>query len=373
MRPAALLALAVAMLGCHDFDAAPQLCLANGVCRSNIDQDAGQFTLRVDPSAPSLGPGGTALLTLTLTRPKGTLADPVTFGLSGGAVDAGLTLQLSVAETRGIDEALLVRVPLPFPAGVYPLTVTATRQATSDVVAATVDVTVRAPAQVLLVDDDASANNGNNPFGAVPSADDRFYRERLSAADDFTVRTATGAPTLAQLTGYASVVWFTGAAEDALTAADRTALLRWLDLGGRRLLLVAQGFPSDVGGGWRNATDPLLRDAIGAAGAAFFTGGTPSVRSGSGLVLDLRNGDPIETRLAVLNLSPGTATAVMTTRAIEPFDGGLNDLPVATVRPNAGDAGTSTVGFIGFPLVNATDAGAAATAFDAIRAAAGIP
>lgn len=369
------LGAALGLAACHDFDAAPQLCLANGVCRSNIDQDAGTFALAPAPASVTLGPGGAALVGLALTRPKNRF-DALTLTISGPGADAGLALRLSTNDTQDSEVTLSVRVPLPFPAGAYPLHVAAARAGTEVVAEADLPVTVRPPATTLLVDDDESPNNGPNPFSAVPSAEDAFYRSRLGGFDDV----ALGPPlTPAQLAGYASVVWYTGKSDGPsvnLTTADRALLLQWLDLGGKKLLLVSQNFPSDVGSGWSNATDPLLRDAIGAAGSLFFSGMPVVVRGvvgegTEGVVLDVRANDPLPLHVAVLNARPGTR-ALLTTPAKPPGgDGGVQDLPVATLRTGVGDAGTSTVAFVGFPFVNATDGGSGT--FDAVRSAAGIP
>lgn len=376
MRTACVVVLAVAAAGCHDFDAAPQVCLANGVCRSNIDDDAGTYGLVLDPPQLTLGPGGIGRVLVKVVRPKNTNG-VLDLAIDGPGADAGVGSVLALNKNVFSATTLAVQVPLPFAAGSYPLRLTAFSEG-SVITDATLGVTVTPAAPTLLVDDDLSADNQGKLF-ELPSADDQFYRAALKGpVDTFVVPTpwdgGMGSPlALGQVAGYTSIVWFTGQSfgiTNHLTPSDRATLLQWLDLGGKRLILAAPRAPSDVGGGWTMATDPLLRDAIGAAGSLLRTGQAATVRNAN-TELALRANDPIRTDLALLNLRPGTQ-ALMTTTA-NPDDAGVREIPVASLRNNVGDAGTSTVAFIGFPLVNATDAGAAAAAFDAIRALTGIP
>jgi hypothetical protein len=116
---------------------------------------------------------------------------------------------------------------------------------------------------VLLVDDDDGVNNGN-PYGVD------VHERYTSALDDLgvgyelhVVRHNASGPTFAELEPYRVVIYFTGldALKVCLSESDRRALRRYLDEGGR-LLLVSQNYLGQVSREG-TASPGSLEDALG--------------------------------------------------------------------------------------------------------------
>ncbi len=100
---------------------------------------------------------------------------------------------------------------------------------------------------VLLVDDDDGVNNGN-PYGV--DVHERYTRALDALGVGYDIRVVThnaSGPTYAELEPYRLVIYFTGldALKVCLSESDRRALRRYLDDGGR-LLLISQNYLGQV-------------------------------------------------------------------------------------------------------------------------------
>ena len=245
---------------------------------------------------------------------------------------------------------------------------------------------VPAAAKTLLVDDDISANN--SVLAASASANDIFFATQLGStglAFDTAHIPNQGdggaALTFEQLSAYDNVVWYTGESFGQFTMlsrADLAALMRWLDLGNRRLVLASENLMYSYGYAWTTNSNPFITDYLGALGGeaignnAFTVTGVTGQPS-AGMSLNVAFDMPLSTDIGLVNPRPGTD--VLFTVLANPANTGLRQVPCATVRRAVGDAGTSTFVHVGFPILNVidTDAGTRAGAFQAFRAAAGIP
>jgi hypothetical protein len=116
---------------------------------------------------------------------------------------------------------------------------------------------------VLLVDDDDGVNNGN-PYGV--DVHERYTRALDALGLSYEVRVVshnTSGPSFTELEPYRLVVYFTGldALKVCLSESDRRALRRYLDDGGR-LLLVSQNYLGQVSRSG-TASPGSLEEALG--------------------------------------------------------------------------------------------------------------
>ncbi|MBS1152256.1 MAG: hypothetical protein H6Q89_3954 [Myxococcaceae bacterium] len=388
MRRALVWLLALAALGaCRDFDDGLTLCVVNRVCgQPPPDGGPGTFSVAADPAVLTLGPGGSGVSTLTLTRPALTF-DELTIALVGnGADDGGLTASVVYNGFYFVSSTMTVRVPLPFPAATYDLAVTASLDG-GEVARTALQVIVRAPHPTLLVDDDGTANNTSRS-ALPPSENDAFLTGALTSAgvpyDTFVMPYfwdgGPGPLTFEQVQGYSAIVWYTGEKSGLrnVTASDELLLARWLDQGDRKLILLSDNYMYDEGTPWAATKNPFVVEYLGAIGGSFLRGGPYPLTGVAGqptaaLSLALANGVPISTNVGLVNRRPGTDA--LFTVAANPDSAGTRPIACATIRKNVGDAGTSSFTYVGFPLVNvvADGGGSPLAGWEAIRTAAGVP
>jgi hypothetical protein len=194
---------------------------------------------------PLIAPPG-ALITSALTLTSFDEVSPLTFTLSAqGAWNVSVTpLQVSVKSCDSQPITLTARIPLDARRSAsQPITITAQSVATPSLVTTTV-LLAKAPASVLLVEDDRWYEMG----GAYQAA---LEANRISY-DVWRVPTSwsgpePAAPTANRLSWYPQVIWFTGYDwYQTLTPSNTQALQAYLQQGGR-LLLSSQDLLSAAG------------------------------------------------------------------------------------------------------------------------------
>ncbi|MGQ9581973.1 MAG: CARDB domain-containing protein [Thermoplasmatota archaeon] len=131
----------------------------------------------------------------------------------------------------------------------------------------------------LLVDDDDSANNG----GALYNATYNLSRALSALGYDFDLVTVPGplsdGPDLSKMTQYNAIIWCSGEAQDALTAADKSNLQDFLKRADGRCLWL-NGQKALLPGYYGNGSDPFYRDFLRVSLVADPSDHTPSVIEG---------------------------------------------------------------------------------------------
>jgi hypothetical protein len=167
---------------------------------------------------------------------------------------------------------------------------------------------------------------------------------------------------------YSTVVWYTGSAYggannvDTISAIDEIQLTTWLDMGGKRLIILSNEYVSGLPStDWTmtDAQNKLFASYIGGTGGveandanhklATVTGvaGTPS----AGLSLTIGPDMPIDSFFNVVN--PAASTDTLFTLPYDPDSSGtVRPVAVATGRKSVGAAATSKVVWVGFPVEN---------------------
>jgi hypothetical protein len=231
-------------------------------------------------------------------------------------------------------------------------------------------------ASTLLVDNDYSANNqAPTDVNATPTASDSLFpsllRHETVAFNTFVVPyPPTGqasTPSSTDLTGYSTIIWYTGEAYGdplmTVTAAQQASLEAWLDQGNHTLLIFSQNLVYDLRlTDWNGPeTNTFLASYVGALGSANdgnavhnitydVTGstGTPFASESFQVVMD----SPLNSTGDVIN--PATGTDTLATVVENPDNVLDTPAPVAIIvgRKSVGAAHTSKVVYAGMPLEN---------------------
>lgn len=211
---------------------------------------------------------------------------------------------------------------------------------------------------------------------AVPTASDTLFPNLLQheavAFNSFVVPyPATGlasVPASADLSGYSTIVWYTGEAygdpKMTVTPAQQAILEAWLDQGNHTLLIFSQNMVYDLRmGDWNSTpeTNTFLTNYVGAIGSSNdgdalhnatynVTGATGTPFAGQ--IYQVITGSPLSSTGDVIN--PATGTDTLAT-AIENPDNVLDaPVPVAIIvgRKSVGAAHSSKVVYAGMPIEN---------------------
>jgi hypothetical protein len=369
------------------------------------------FSLSLSPSALMLPLGGTQTVTVTIDRDVGTttFTDPLTFELDlpSSITGTGVTAVFSPKTATAASTTLTIDVGTTgIVAGSYSLNVVATAgtgaTATQYTVALPLKVT-SAAATTLLVDNDFSDNNAHPSDTTItPSPSDTLFATLLTDEgipfNTFIVptpgTTPANTPASTDLTGYSTIVWYTGYSYAiptwTISPAQQAILESWLGLGGKTLLVFSQNLAYDFGAdGWQNATETntFLANYVGAVGdgddgdldhATYnVTGAAGTVFAGEvfNVVMDSQipsSGDTI---------NPAAGTDVLATTVSNPHSELAAPIaaPIAVGRKHVGGTtstnGTSTVVYVGFPIedvLKTVNNDSAADFFDATLSYAGL-
>jgi hypothetical protein len=251
---------------------------------------------------------------------------------------------------------------------------------------------------VALVDNDGYVNDGSSPSDDAALA---VYQTLMTdfgfhGYDTLTIdssgdqswnvsNSVVALPTPAQLAQYTTLIWFTsdnelsGAQTDEPLSADQeTNLTGWLDLGGKRLVIISEYLIGQELGGqgtWTGPfTDPLFTGYLPLAGGVENPYSCPGPTSctplaapfgvaGSSIVSSVFGMSAYEVAAATAPLlshngitatalnPPATGTDTVATIDASPQSSGLANsaLAVAVGARNVGLKGTSTVVYVGFP------------------------
>ena len=247
-------------------------------------QQTTKYSFTLTPTALKLPPGGTQDVAVSIDRGTTPFTGAITFALevpntiAGNGVTAGINPQPATASTTTISVGVASTV-LP---GSYTLAVVGTSGADSYTV--NLPLTVTGVASTLLVDADYSANNQDTTdVNAIPTASDNLFPMLLQhesvAFNTFVVPyPATGlasVPASADLTGYSTIVWYTGEAygqpQMTVTPAQQAILQAWLDQGNHTLLIFSQNMVYDLRDDRLELgpeTNPFLANYVGALGSS---------------------------------------------------------------------------------------------------------
>ena len=340
-------------------------------------QQTTKYSFTVAPTALKLPPGGTQDLVVAIDRGSATpFAGAISFALevpntiAADGVTASTTPNPATADATTITVGIASSV-LP---GSYTLAVVGTSGADSYTV--NLPLTVTGVASTLLVDDDYSANNQDTTdVNATPTASDNLF-PNLLAHDAVPFNTfvvpypATGmasTPASADLTGYSTIIWYTGEAYGeplmTITPAQQAILEAWLDEGNHTLLIFSQNLVYDLRlTDWTGPeTNSFLANYVGALGSANdgeavhnitynVTGaaGTPFANQTYQVVMD----SPLNSTGDVIN--PATGTDTLATVVENPDNILAAPAPVAIIvgRKSVGTAHTSKVVYAGMPIEN---------------------
>ncbi|MBL9214416.1 MAG: hypothetical protein JNG83_02960 [Opitutaceae bacterium] len=221
---------------------------------------------------------------------------------------------------------------------------------------------IAGPLRILLVDDDASANNVGGPKSATPDSDD-IYRALVASAvngqaEAWAVDVVKGrdaGPPLERMRAFNVILWYTGGAyganTDTVGREDEENLRRYLQEVGGAVILVSSGYVNNLvyGQNWEAAEHPFLKEVIGVNGcyglAQRFSAGAVQAHDGSRFTV--AHPGPAETQFSVVN--PDGAAIVFTsplqTSYVTPQEGGL---PVAVANAFGG----GRIVYVGFTLEN---------------------
>ena len=348
----------------------------NGTGGSGVQTTKYSFTLT--PTALKLPPGGTQDVAVSIDRGSTTpFTGSITFALevpntiAANGVTAGINPQPATANTTTISVGVASTV-LP---GSYTLAVVGTSGADSYTV--NLPLTVTGAASTLLVDADYSANNQDTTdVNATPTASDNLFPMLLQHEsvpfNTFVVPfPATGlasTPASTDLTGYSTIVWYTGEAygqpQMTVTPAQQAILEAWLDQGNHTLLIFSQNMVYDLRmGDWNTTpeTNTFLTNYVGALGSSDdgdavhnatynVTGATGTPFAGQ--IFQVIMDQPLNSTGDVIN--PATGTDSLAT-VVENPDNVLDaPVPVAIIvgRKSVGAAHSSEVVYAGMPIEN---------------------
>jgi hypothetical protein len=217
------------------------------------------------------------------------------------------------------------------------------------------------PLRILLIDDDASANNPGGDRGAS-SRSDKVFRDlvtqavggRADAWSAELVSARADGPALERLRDFNVVIWYTGAAyganNDTIGREDEKVLRRYLEETGGAVILVSPGYVNNLvyGQSWDAADHPFLREVLAVNGvyglAQRATRGTVKSQAGSTFAVEPQGG--VETQFSVVN--PDGAAIVFTSPVSTSYVKQEGDLPVAV----ASAYGSGRIVYAGFTFEN---------------------
>ena len=283
------------------------------------------FMLALTPGVLSITPGNTGTVELTITRQNNFMG---TIELSIDPPDVGV---LSATQLTGNASVSVLRIVVPATALSGSSLVSITARSGAFSLTATLELTITAPAEIGLVDDD----------GAENSAADQLFPKLLRKAGLAFAPATRGA----DLRRFRTLLWYTG--KRALSAAEQSALRAFLDEGDRTLIFFSSASPPLDDLGSTSAVQQRERP-FNLRGSTVMTGLTLSMGGA---------------RLALITPKPGTDTLFSTTQGTEP-------VAIAVARKGLGAAASSKAVFFGFPLEEVIDVGtdAKATAFQRVLA-----
>ncbi len=225
----------------------------------------------------------------------------------------------------------------------------------------------------LLVDADYSPNNQDTTdVNAIPTVSDKLFpmllQDEAIAYNTFVVPavgTAATTPASTDLTGYSTIVWYTGDSYGTTTATitpvQQAILESWLDQGGHTLIIFSQNVVYDLyTGNWASETNTFLTSYVGAIGSAAdgdLNHATYNVTGATGtalaaMVFQVIGDQPIISSGDTIN--PASGTDVLGT-VVSDADGFLTSaaaIPIVVGRKAVGTAGTSKVVYVGAPAEN---------------------
>ncbi len=343
-----------------------------------------EYSFTLNPTALSLPPGGTQDVTVSIDRGATPFAGAITLALEvpNTISAAGVTATIAPNPATANSATITVYVgSTGVAAGSYTLQVVGTSG--TQTYTASLPLTVTGAATTLLVDGDYSDNN-NDPtnVNAVPSPSDTLFASLLAneaiAFNTFVVPTPTTAsattPAAADLTGYKTIVWYTGETYNGLnitlSAAQQAILEAWLDQGGHTLLLFSQNLYYDLGiGSWDGSTpetNAFLASYVGAIGGAAdgveVHNATYLVTGAAGTAFAAKSFDviadsPLNSTGDVINPATGTDTLATVSEDPNSTLGSPIACAIAVGHNTAGALHTSTVVYVGAPIENVTVTG----------------
>jgi hypothetical protein len=360
-------ALMVAAIGCGGSDG-----------KGGTTGQTTKYSFAVAPTALNLPPGGTQDVVVSIDRGSTTpFTGSITFALevpntiATNGVTAGINPNPATANMTTLSVAIASSV-LP---GSYTLAVVGTSGADSYTV--NLPLTVTGAASTLLVDADYSPNNQDpTDVTATPSASDTLFASLLQhesvAFNTFVVPyPATGlasTPASTDLTGYSTIVWYTGEAYGdpimTVTPAQQAILEAWLDQGNHTLLIFSQNMVYDLRvGDWNSTpeTNTFLTNYVGAIGSSddgdAVHNATYNVMGATGTafageIFQVIMDSPLNSTGDVIN--PATGTDTLATVVENPDNVLAAPAPVAIIvgRKSVGAAHSSTVVYAGMPIEN---------------------
>lgn len=323
------------------------------------------FTLDLTPAAVSLAPGGTTTIQVGIDRDPG-FTGTVQLGLEGAPAGVTATFTPNPVNGSTTQSSLALNIPLTATPGLTSATIKGTSGAL--IVTTPLALTVTAPAQVLLVDDDGSDNNQGDTQ-VVPSPSDLLFTQLLEATGEpwaqYVVPTAVSGPSFEQVKNFQTIIWYTGARwggtanVNTLSSSDEIVLKAFLDQGGRKVIIFSNAYIYGMPGTtWTSTTDTFFSNYLGCAGgeadklndASFEASGVTVM---AGLTLNVGFDTPVNSFTDPVN--PKTGTDVFFTAVLDPDGNGDVVTPVAVGRRNVGTAGTSTAIYFGFTFENVID------------------
>lgn len=329
---------------------------------------AASFTLALTPAAISLAPGGTATIQVDVTRMTG-FTGSVALTLEGAPADVTGVFTPNPVNSSTDLSVMGLSIPLTADAGVTTATIKGTSGA--NVVTTPLALTITAPAETLLINDDGSADN-NGTMPATPSPSDLLFTQLLNATGapwaQFVVTTRENGPSFDQVKNFKTLIWYTGARfggqgnVETLSSADEIVLQAFLDQGNRKVILFSNsyiyGLPSSTT--WTATADTFLSNYLGCIGGesdklndATFSAVGGGVMAGLSLSVGLDT--PIQTYTDPIN--PKVGTDSLFTAMLNPNGAGVIAATIASGRKSVGTAGTSTAVYFGFSFENVIDVG----------------
>jgi hypothetical protein len=337
------------------------------------------FSVAATPSAVSVGPGTSAVVRVDVTRPTSNFDEVDLRLLETDGGDASGSGFFALPSGYVTSTTLMVTAPFPSDGGVHPLVVALYPMGgTTQLASAPLTMTVRPGSGVLYIDDDGVG--ANQITALILSDNDKFVQNTLRArgvAFDWFVMpyyVDGGNLPLELVRPYAQMIWDTGdtwGPAFCFTPFDENVASAWLDLGGKKLLLVSDSYFYAVGeDSWGSTSNNFVSQYLGGMGTEYLSDFPPQrTFSGAagqptaGLTVLYGTCDYYE---SYLNPKAGTTTLFTETSP----DSGW---PIATKATTAAGSTVVFSGF-GFQEIAGPDAGGTSKAvFNALLDAAGIP
>ncbi len=315
-----------------------------------MQQQGGLFTLGFSPLTLAIGQGRTGNVAVSLRR-TGEVGAVV---FSAPTPPPGVTVDFVPVTTTASSVLMTVVVAANAAVGQRSFDVVGTGATGTST--STIQLTIRPPDAVLLVDDDGSPNN-RGQLQDSSFSDNLFANLAGPDADVYVVSDGADGPTLEYVKNYQTIVWYTGdLTSDTLHSADEAVLRAFLDQGGRKVVIFSKRYP--LGGSWTTASGTWVTSYLGlkgiattvADGSSFdVTGAGPM----AGILMTVGAAPPLGVKAQGLN--PAVGTDALLTSPFNPDGSGTVEVPIAIGRKNVGVAGTSATIVFSFPFENLTD------------------